>query len=288
MTIVNKINIDTVGMFFEQDQYPVVHSSMVPNSLLDFYGTDNKEDFAINCKRLPESWVYKNIPISYKFNSNGLRMNKDLDDVADDYIVGFGCSHTVGVGVNLTDTWIHTLADDLKMDYINNGVSGGSIKLCAINFFNMLSSKKTLPKIAVFAWPSSVRYCFYEDGEFVFYLPRFITDDKKFQYHTKTYNNMLLTNVLTTEALFYRNMIKTVCDRLDIKYAEFTFDNTDELKNYGIPVIYVEPSEKDVNEDHARDVRDKSNGSLFSHPGKRLHRLAKEEILKQLRQNYGR
>lgn len=285
MTIVNKIDIDTVGMFFEQDQYPIVHSSMRPGSVLDFYGTDNKEDFLINCKRLPESWVYRNSPISYKFNSKGLRMNKEIEDVSVDYIAGFGCSHTVGVGVNLEDTWIHLLSQDLGLDYINNGVSGGSIKLCAINFFNMLATKKTLPKIAVFAWPSSVRYCFYEDGEFVFYLPRFITKDKKFQYHTQAYNSLLLTNVLTTEALFYRQMVRITCDKLGIKYAEFTFDDKDDLKSRGVPLIYIQPADKDLNEDHARDVRDKSNNAIFSHPGKRLHRMAKDQIIKDI---YGR
>lgn len=152
----------------------------------------------------------------------------------------------------------------------------------------MLAKKKTLPKIAVFAWPSSVRYCFYEGGEFVFYLPRFITEDKKFQHHTKAYNNMLLTSTLTTETLFYRHMVKTTCDRLGIEYAEFTFDYTDELRNYGIPAVYTEPSDKDLNEDHARDVRDKSNNSLFSHPGRRLHTQAKEEVIKQLKERYGR
>lgn len=283
MTIVNKINFDSKGSCAKQDKFPIVHSSMKPNLETQFYGTDNEADFHSNCKRLPQEWIYRNKEVTYKFNSAGLRMNKELDSINTDYVIGFGCSHTVGVGVNLEDTWIHLLAQELGLDYINAGVSGGSVKLCAINFFNMLATVKQLPTAVAFAWPSSVRYCFYDNDEFVFYLPRFITDDKTFQYHTKIYNNMLMTNTLTTEALFYRQMVKATCLRLDIAYAEFTFDATDALIEHGITPVYTDPSSKDLNLDHARDVRDKTNNTYFSHPGIRTHATAKDVIIEQLR-----
>lgn len=284
MTIVKKIKIDTAGMYYDWKEYPIVHSSMVPNFVSEFYGTDLKEEFLINCNRLPDNWIYRDLKIFYKFNSKGLRMNKELSEIKDGYIAGFGCSQTLGVGIPLEQTWLHLLSDELKLDYINHGVSGGSIKLCAINFFNMISTLETLPKVAVFSWPSSVRYCFYEDGEFVFYLPRFLTDEKKFEYHTKIYNNMLMTNVLASEALFYRNMIMATCRRLGIKYAEFTFDDRDkELIQDGVPLIFpVDVNHEDLNEEIARDVRDKSDNSFFGHAGRRLHLRAKESIIQQL------
>lgn len=283
MTIVNKINFNYKGSCAEQTAYPIVHSSMTPNFESNFYGTDNKEDFAINCNRLPQDWIYRNTEINYKFNSSALRMNKELNEVNNNYIAGFGCSHTLGVGVTLESTWLHLLAQDLNLDYINTGVSGGSVKLCAINFFNMLDSIDQLPKIAVFAWPSSVRYCFYDNDEFIFYLPRFITEETQYKHHTNVYNNMLMTDILTTEALFYRNMVKTTCHRLGIKYAEFTFDGFDPLIEHGVVPVYTDPNKKDLNQDHARDVRDKSNNSFFSHPGIKTHRLAKDVVLDQLR-----
>lgn len=282
MTIAKKINLDTDGMFFEQTAYPITHVSMKPNLETNFYGTDNQEDFNINCKRLPDNWLYRTTPVNYKFNNSGLRMNKNLEEVNDDYIVGFGCSHTVGVGVNLEDTWIHKLAKELNLDYINSGISGGSVKLCTINFFNMLNVVKCLPKLVVFAWPSSVRYCFYTENEFVFYLPRFINENKKYQYHTEIYNNMLLSDTLTTEALFYRNMVKTTCNKLNIKFAEFTFDGFDQLIKHGVAPVYLDYDLKDLNEDYARDVRDKTNNLFFSHPGRRLHTMAKDIVKGQL------
>lgn len=278
MTITKKIDMDTSGMYFEPDHFPIVHGSMRPNLVTDFYGTDNEEDYLTNLKRLPNDWYYRNNKIEYRFNDVGLRMDSGIDK--DDYIIGFGCSHTVGVGVNLADTWIHKLGNKLNLDYINCGVSGGSVKLCCINFFNMLNRLEKLPKVAVFSWPSTERYCLYTNKQFVFYLPRFI-DNKLIV--SNIYKYMILTDVLQNEFIFYRNMVKNTCDRLNIKYVEFTFDGYDNIfADMNIKQIYRDPQYKDLNMDHARDVRDKDNNTYFSHPGIGLHDEACEFIYKLL------
>jgi len=283
MTILKKINLDTSGMKFSLEDFPIVHKSMVPNLKQEFYGTDNQEDFLINLNRLPSDWIYRNRDISYEFNSSGLRMDKEIIDLDNNFIAGFGCSHTLGVGVRKEDTWLHLLSEELNLDHLNVGVSGGSVKLCAINFFNMLSAIEHLPSIAVFAWPSNIRYCFYDDGEFVFYLPRFVTEEEKFKNHSKIYNKMIMTDILTHEARIYRNMVKNTCSRLGIKYAEFTFDNRNEDS---IPVIEkLNLDNRDLNYDYSRDVRDKDNNKFFSHPGINIHKWAKDEVMNQLGKN---
>lgn len=270
MTILKKIDMDTTGMYFDIQDFPIVHSSMTPNSTYSFYGTDNQEDYLKNLDRLPSDWYYRNNTIEYRFNDVGLRMDSTIDKT--EYIIGFGCSHTVGVGVNLSDTWIHKLGEKLNIDYINCGVSGGSSKLCAINFFNMLNRLKHLPKLVVFSWPSSVRYCLYTDNQFVFYLPRFINEK---MFVSNIYKNMIMTDTLGTEFMLYRNMVKTTCDRLNIKFCEFSFDGEDKVfSKLNIKQIYKDPNNKDLNMDHARDVRDKSNNGYFSHPGIMLHSQA--------------
>lgn len=280
MTILKKVHLDTSGMKFSLDDFPIVHKSMVPNFKDHFYGTDNQDDFLANLNRLPANWIYRNIPILYEFNSSGLRMDKEVLALDDKFIAGFGCSHTLGVGVRKEDTWLYLLSRELNLDYLNVGVSGGSVKLCAINFFNMLSTINHLPSIAVFAWPSNVRYCFYDDNEFVFYLPRFVTEEKKFKHHSEIYDKMLVTDILTHEATIYRNMVKSACSKLGIQYAEFTFDSRN---NTNIPVVEsLDLTHKDLNYDHARDVRDKDNGNFFSHPGIATHWCAKDEVIKQL------
>lgn len=283
MTIIKKINMDVTGMTFDQSHWPIVHTSMIPNLVTKFYGTDTKEDYINNLNRLGNQWIYANKEITYKFNSNGLRMDKELTQVDDQYIAAFGCSHTVGVGVQLEDSWPYLLSKELGLDYINSGVSGASVKLTAINFFNMINTIKQLPSIVAIAWPSDVRYCFYVEDQFVFYLPRFISSDKTLKDYAAIYNNMLITDVLTTEAIFYRNMVKSCCKRLGIKYAEVCFDNRDQMSaTLNIPIVYVHETLKDVNLHHARDVRGTSNGAFISHPGSELHRLAVQELIKQL------
>jgi hypothetical protein len=283
MTI-NKIDMETNGMVFKQDHFPIVHISMKPNLHIDFYGTDNHTDFEINTKRLPNHWKYHTEKIEYRFNSSGLRMDKELSDI-DEYIIGFGCSHTVGVGINLEDTWIHSLAEKLNIDYINASASGGSSKLCAINFFNMLGSVDKLPKAAIFSWPSSVRYCFYTENQFLFYLPRFI--DKDFTHESEIYKVMLMTDMLDHEFIFYRNMVMNTCKRLGIAYSEFTFDGVDETyKNLGIRAIYTEINDRELNNDYARDIRDKKGANMFSHPGTGLHQKARDYVFDMLDKNF--
>ena len=279
------------GMFFEQNAFPLVHSSMQPNLSTNYYGTDTIEDFEKNKKRMPASWAYHNKNISYKFNSHGLRMDKELTQVDDNYMVAFGCSQTLGVGVAVENTWPYLLSQKLNIDYINLGVSGSSIKLNAINFFNMLEFNKILPKVVAFAWPTSIRYTWYSQGQFLFYLPRFSTDKKEFEYITKAYENLLVTDTLTTDAIFYRNMVKTTCKKLNIQYCETGFDyECDFINTLGIEVSTpilgdINFNKLDLNTLNtlfARDIRDKTKNEVVAHAGIENHQIAVNILNNQL------
>ena len=208
--------------------WPVVHASMSANTQLKFYGTDSQDRFEENLKNLESDWIYRSKAVTYNFNNVGLRMNKNIQEVDPKYFVAFGCSQTLGVGVALEDTWPMILSQDLGIDYINSAVVGSSIKLNVINFFNMLESVDQLPYAVVFAWPSSSRYCFYTNNEFVFYLPNYIPDIENF---TDAYNSLLLTDFNFSESILYRNMVRTTCKQLGIKYVEFSFDKSNEFTN---------------------------------------------------------
>jgi hypothetical protein len=233
---------------------------MQPNLQLEFYGTDIKE-------RIDPTW--QGNCISYKFNSSGLRMNKELKDVDKNYIVAFGCSHTVGVGLPLEDTWIHLASVELNIDYINSAVVGSSVKLNAVNFFNMLNTVDVLPKAVIFAWPSSIRYCFFHNQQFVFYLPNYIPTDTQYSKFSESYRSLLMTDFNVTESAMYRNMIKTTCSRLGITYIDFGFDQNDEFTiTENIDIIKLEQPE------YARDG---------SHFGISYHRLAADLVKNILR-----
>jgi hypothetical protein len=289
--------MDVDGIFATQTEWPIVHSSM-KLGLSKFYGTDNLDDFEINKSRLPSGWMYNTTDISYNFNSNGLRMDKEILDVDSNYLIAFGCSHTLGVGVALKDSWPYLMAQELNMDYINSAVSGSSIKLNVINFFNMLNTVKELPKIVAIAWPSSVRYTWYSKEQFLFYLPRRGTDKPEFKLQTQAYNDMLMTDLLTTESIFYRNMLKTTCNRLGIKVCETSFDlHCKFASSLTIPVADNSPllkltdlcyhNNNNINVEYlnnyfARDVRDLENNYIFGHVGIMQHLTAKNILMEQI------
>jgi hypothetical protein len=274
-----KIPMEETSLITGVDQWPIVHASMKPSNCLDFYGTDTELTFNSNIQQFL-NWRYLDKKITYKFNSLGLRMDKEVSELSKDYFVAFGCSHTLGVGVAYEDTWASQLSRLTGLDFINSAVSGSSIKLNAINFFNLLE-KGLLPRAVAFAWPSSVRYCFYEKDEFLFYLPRFISEESKFRHYSDAYKKLIMTDFNINEAIIYRNMIKTTCKLLDIKFAELSFDATDNfIKSNNItsidPIVKME-----LNDYHARDIRRLSNNKLFSHIGSGIHLLAAEHILAQ-------
>ena len=61
---------------------------------------------------------------TYKINRHGFRAPEFKKDEPN--IVFLGCSHTVGVGVNLTDTFSHKVSQALGLQNYNLGKGGGS------------------------------------------------------------------------------------------------------------------------------------------------------------------
>lgn len=218
-----KVPMDVTSRASTISNWPVVHSSMIPNQVLNFYGTDSQERYIENLK--DKEWSYKDSIISYVFNNQGLRMHKNIEDVSKDYFISFGCSNTVGIGLALEDTWPYQVSKNCGIDYINSAVVGSSVKLNCINFFNMLNTVDYLPKAVIFAWPNSARYAFYNSKEFLFYLPNHIPLDSKFKKFNSVYQELLSMDFNIHEAAIYRNMIKTTCQRIGINYIDFSFEN---------------------------------------------------------------
>jgi uncharacterized protein (DUF2164 family) len=74
-------------------------------------------------KMLEELGWDKNNP-TYEINSNGFRSPEFKKDEPN--IVFLGCSHTVGVGINLSDTFSHHVSQSLGLQNYNLGKGGGS------------------------------------------------------------------------------------------------------------------------------------------------------------------
>jgi len=277
----NNPDMNVNGIAVQQNYWPIVHSAMRPNRSSLFFGVDSEQSLAENKNRLPEDWIYNQKIINYSFNSHGLRMNKELAEINEEYIVALGCSHSLGIGVCLEDSWPYLMAQQLGIDYINSSVVGASVKLTAINFFNMLDTVKILPKVLAVAWPHAVRYTWYSQGNFLFYLPRHSLGQSNHKDIDQTYEQMLATDLTITESVFYRNMVKTTCNRLGIKYCETGFESYCDFATT-LEISTVSGDKSLINEFHARDIRITPDNSMVSHPGVGRHRRAVEILVSQL------
>ena len=102
-----------------------MHTSMhkhVAGRTLDYYPSDTKQ-----FEKFKKD-------ITYRFNNHGFRADHDIDEVtgvqydkAQGPINAFiGCSNTMGIGVNLEETWCHHVNQRVGGIMINLGQAGGA------------------------------------------------------------------------------------------------------------------------------------------------------------------
>ena len=103
-----------------------MHTSMhkhVAGQTLDYYPSDTK-----NFETFKKD-------IKYRFNNQGFRADHDIDEnrgvAVDQPINAFiGCSNTMGIGVNLEETWCHHVNQRIGGVMINLGQAGGAAETC--------------------------------------------------------------------------------------------------------------------------------------------------------------
>ena len=90
---------------------------------------------------------------TYKINSNGFRSPEFKK--GEDNIVFLGCSHTVGVGVKLSDSFSHLVSQSLGLQNYNLGQGGGSMQTAFRIGHHWIPKLK--PKIVVLMGPEKTR-----------------------------------------------------------------------------------------------------------------------------------
>lgn len=273
-----KIALNTV-VELPLTHFPYRHESMVPNTVTKFYGTDSEQIFERNLKNRT-NWIYSTKEITYHFNSDGLRMNKNLEDVNDDYILFSGTSYSMGIGLREEDRYTDTVAKELNLDLINCAGPTYSCKIQVINFFNLLDSGYKLPKILVMEYPPYIGYTFYVKDKFVTcygkHLP--IGYDKEIEL----YKNMDDTKFYYQEAVIYQHMIKSACKRLGIKLIEISFEKNDYFTQQNVSnIVDIDTNKSDLNFCYARDVRVLDN-YYTGHPGIGIHNIAHTMVLNSI------
>lgn len=257
--------------------WPYTHPSMPSDTYLDYYGTDNQQLYERNLKYNLD-WIYVDKKVKYYFNKQNLRMDKNLEQVDNDYIYFSGTSYTMGIGINTEDRYSERVSHILNKDFINCSGPTYSIKAQFISFTNFLNTGYKLPKIFVIEYPPSYAYTYYNEEHFLFYYTKNIPEQHN-NYLT-AYKELLNTDYYVNEALIYRDNIMGTCKRLGIKYCEISFHKQDIFSKY-LHTVDTDTNSDDINYCYGRDLR-VDNGHYSGHPGIGIHKLASDAILNQL------
>ena len=146
----------------------LIHNGFVGLDYTDteynFLKEDSEQDFLDNCKKMSEDWIFRHKKITYKFNENGHRCKSISDIDFNNYILFAGCSHTVGVGMQLEDTFPYLVSKILNCSYYNLAVGGCGVDVLQHNISVLLTRYKK-PKFLVLQWPDWTRFLWLESNE---------------------------------------------------------------------------------------------------------------------------
>jgi len=120
-------------------------------------GSDDIDNLEKRLQEEDNDWYYRNIEIKYTFNEYGHRCKSPEEINLKNYILFVGCSHTVGVGLELEKTYPYLLSKKMNLDYYNLGVSGSGIDTLSHNL-SIWINKFGHPNILIVQWPTIDRY----------------------------------------------------------------------------------------------------------------------------------
>ena len=195
------------------------HYSDLANSTVSWLGSDSKENFLERLKKEPtdpDVLYYKENPIEYKFNNYGFRTEVDFIPGMDGNIF-LGCSHTVGIGHHLENTWSWKLNEEIGGNFLNLAVGGTGIGTA----FRLLHAFKDMLK------PTNVfllnlhpyRYEYFDHYLHTWVSHRALDVNPILSRHLLEQNNRNLYYHL------HLNAIHRLCDDLEIRLFNISYKN---------------------------------------------------------------
>ena len=103
-------------------------------------------------------FVQAGMPGDPEYNSLGHRCKEIAELDFDNYVLFAGCSHTVGIGVTLKQSYPYLVAKKLKCDYYNLSVGGGGIDAVEHNLLMWFTLYDKPPKYIFCEWPDHARF----------------------------------------------------------------------------------------------------------------------------------
>jgi len=198
----------------------VIPDQFNANKTYEWHSGDTESNWKKSRKEFGPDWYYYNKPIEYKFNSIGYR---GPDTVFRDYFVAFGCSHTMGVGIHLEDTYCHLLSTELELDYFNFGLGGAAQNFVWTNSIMFAKEANPLPKFVVMQWPEVERLTIHDDERINLFLPNYHGDDDTTRAERNLYYNLIESETfLHNQARMYFESANLCWRALGVPVVNFT------------------------------------------------------------------
>jgi len=171
-------------------------------------------------RKLMEEYGWTRDNVSYTFNKEGFRADEFTDGVSDS-VLFLGCSHTVGIGVDLESSWTYKVAHSLGLRRYNLGVGASSADTCFRLAHHWIPRLR--PKYVVMMTPVDMRMEMVLDKHLVNLTPQILN------YMGKHYVEMLqgfyngwLSHPANGELNRLKNVmgVQTICNSIGVPLVE--------------------------------------------------------------------
>lgn len=167
-----------------------------------FYFANEEKEFHETCAKIKD-WRYKNLEITYIYNSNGHR-SKEIHDLDENYLLTIGCSATEGQAMKLEETYTYMLSKNLNMDYYNLALKNSDMATLYYNLTMFINKVKIKPKLIVLQWPDFYRYhLVHKDGQYAVYSPYGYFG---YSYDYEVFKTLHMYEVPEATSQFYRKL----------------------------------------------------------------------------------
>lgn len=145
------------------DGNDIITNSFLPNKKVKYCFPHEEDSFFRDLKTQPEDWKYRNKEVTYTFNSQGYRVDKEFNQIDwKNSIVVFGCSMVFGEGVSDDETLPYFLGKLFNRQVINLGVPSCSNEFILDNAVRM-KKKYGMPYAMIMMWTVPNRLPYYSE-----------------------------------------------------------------------------------------------------------------------------
>jgi hypothetical protein len=171
-------------------------------------------------RKLMEEYGWTKDNVSYTFNKEGFRADEFTDGVSDS-VLFLGCSHTVGIGVDLESSWAYKVAHSLGLRRYNLGVGASSADTCfrlAHHWIPLLR-----PKYVVMLTPVDMRMEMVLDKHLVNLTPQMLNYmEKHYAEMLQGFYNGWLSHPANGKLNRLKNVmgVRTICNSIGVPLVE--------------------------------------------------------------------